>query len=167
MSYRASYIYMKKIYCLLLFFAVACSDLQGIDMVLVPAGNVTDKTNVDIRTGIINKDKTSTVYDVCLVLRNSEGRRILSSQKVEVAPESSLLVRDTLFTEGLSGKYQVVAEISKGLKTTTLVRPIEIVPSEVRSPLTIDGAWTGLYHWSEQEALHWNKDIKKLTAVDK
>ena len=160
------HIYMKKIYCLLLFFAVACSGLQGIDMVLVPAGNVTDKTNVDIRTGIINKDKTSTVYDVCLVLRNSEGRRILSSQKVEVAPESSLLVRDTLFTEGLSGKYQVVAEISKGLKTTTLVRPIEIVPSEVRSPLTIDGAWTGLYHWSEQEALHWNKDIRKLTADD-
>ncbi|MBR1873160.1 MAG: hypothetical protein IJ795_08140 [Bacteroidales bacterium] len=32
--------------------------------------------------------------------------------------------------------------------------------------LILATAWAGLYLWSEQEALHWNKDIRMLTAED-
>ena len=157
---------MRKLSCLLLLVAVACSGLQGVDMALVPPGSVTDKTDVDIRTGIVNRGSATAVYDVSLTLRDSRGCKELSRFKAEVAPGESLLIRDTLFTQGLSGKYDVLAKVRKGLKTTTLSRPIEVIPSSCRSPQTIDGAWVGLYHWSEQEGLHWNKDIRQLTADD-
>ncbi len=37
-----------------------------------------------------------------------------------------------------------------------------MVKSDTRSTQTIDGAWAGIYHWSEIEGKHWNKDITKL-----
>jgi hypothetical protein len=41
-----------------------------------------------------------------------------------------------------------------------------VVPSGVRSTRQIDGCWVSIAHWSEDEARHFNSDLKKLTHQD-
>lgn len=43
-------------------------------------------------------------------------------------------------------------------------RPYEIVDSGVRSTRRIDGCWISVVHWSEEEARHFNTDLKCLSA---
>ncbi len=45
-------------------------------------------------------------------------------------------------------------------------QPYEIVDSGVRSTRRIDGCWVSLAHWSEEEARHFNTDLKRLSAED-
>ena len=45
-------------------------------------------------------------------------------------------------------------------------QPLHIVDSGSRSTGLIDGAWCGLYHWSETEGRLWNDIIKQFTACD-
>jgi hypothetical protein len=45
-------------------------------------------------------------------------------------------------------------------------RKVEVLNSAIRSTRTIDGAWVGIVHWSEEEGRYWNVDIRKLTEDD-
>ena len=146
----------------ILTLAVACSPLQGIEVELVPPGRVSDKTEVDIRTGIMEPG----VYNVDIYLYEVSGPTKLTTMKAAVPQGEPVLLRKFLPTEGLKGSCQVRVKVRKGLRSKTISKPLEIIPSRTRSLRTIDGAWAGLYHWSEQEALHWNKDIRQLTAED-
>lgn len=153
---------MRRLVIYLLLAAVACSPLEGVEVELVPPGRVTDKAALDIRTGILEEG----TYDVDIFLLDGSGRRKLTHMSAEVLPGEPVLLRESLSTQGLSGSCQVLVKVRKGLRSKTISKPIDIIPSPTRSPRTIDGAWAGLYHWSEQEALHWNKDIRLLTAKD-
>jgi len=44
--------------------------------------------------------------------------------------------------------------------------PCRVINSPTRSTGKLDGAWCGLYHWSESEGKLWNPVIKQFTAVD-
>lgn len=43
---------------------------------------------------------------------------------------------------------------------------IEVLDRGTRSTGRIDGAWCGLYHWSEEEGRLWNAELKQFTAED-
>ncbi len=43
---------------------------------------------------------------------------------------------------------------------------LEVFAGATRSPGLIDGAWCGMYHWSEAEGRLWNKELKQFTAED-
>lgn len=61
------------------------------------------------------------------------------------------------------GKHKVILKVTDGNRTYRKTKDIEVVESNIRSIQQISGAWAGIYHWSEIEGKHWNKDIKKMT----
>ncbi|HWD39043.1 MAG TPA: DUF4434 domain-containing protein [Fimbriimonas sp.] len=44
--------------------------------------------------------------------------------------------------------------------------PYEVVESGVQSTRRVDGCWVSIAHWSEDEARHFNTDLKKLSHED-
>lgn len=42
-------------------------------------------------------------------------------------------------------------------------KKLYVIPSDCRSTRLIEGAWVGIYHWSETEGKHWNPDIRQMT----
>ena len=68
----------------------------------------------------------------------------------------------------LSGRAEVKFELldERGGVIADAVQVLEIVDAESRSTGRIDGAWCGLYHWSEEEGRLWNAELKRFTAAD-
>ena len=60
----------------------------------------------------------------------------------------------------LSGRAEVKFELldERGGVIADAVQVLEIVDAESRSTGRIDGAWCGLYHWSEEEGRLWNAE---------
>ncbi len=45
-------------------------------------------------------------------------------------------------------------------------KKLEVLETGTRSTRLIDGAWCGLYHWSEAEGRLWNRELRNFTAGD-
>lgn len=136
------------------------------DLTLIPPGKITDKVDLDIRGGITNHSDVAVTYDIHIRIKGNGIDRTLVRERKEIAGRQSSTISYNLETEGLAGRYTVIFTARKGLRTYREKRQTEIIPSDQRATGTIDGAWIGLYHWSETEGKHWNKDIRKLTAED-
>lgn len=160
---------MKRIFHILagltLFLCCACSHGQGhIGLTVIPYGTVTDKIDLDIRAGFVNPEDKPVSYDLNIRLVGQNVDTLLHSGSMVVDAGGNHLVRLNLPAAGLAGDYDIEmdAKGSNGAKCHSR-QSIKVVPSEIRSDRTIDGAWCGIYHWSEQEGLMWNKDIRMMT----
>jgi hypothetical protein len=58
---------------------------------------------------------------------------------------------------------KVILKVKSDEKIYSEIKEFEVIESDTRSTRQIDGAWAGIYHWSEIEGKHWNKDIAKMT----
>ncbi|MHB1454066.1 MAG: DUF4434 domain-containing protein [Saccharofermentanales bacterium] len=69
---------------------------------------------------------------------------------------------------GISGRIliEIMFLSGDGSILETMLQPYEIVPSDVHSTQLIDGCWVSIYHWSEEEARHFNPALKTMTAQD-
>lgn len=136
-----------------------------IGLTLVPPGRVTDKVDLDIRAGVVNNGDADKTYSIYMYLGDEADENILLQESVSLKPGESYAGKYILDTDGMSGENEISLKIESASGQKHLVtRPFEVVKSEIRSTRQIDGAWAGLYHWSEEEGRHWNKDIKELTA---
>lgn len=150
---------------LLLIMLCSCSKSRDyVGLTLIPPGTVTDKVDLDVRVGIVNREKSSATYDVYVYLGSAADGVLLLDESVTLKPGESHLSRCTVETAGMEGKNRVSLKVvAESGKEYELARDFEVVRSDIRSTRLIDGAWAGIYHWSEQEGKHWNGDIKSLT----
>lgn len=137
-----------------------------IDLSLVPPSTVSDKVDLDIRAGFLNGKSHAVRCRYSLVLDGEGGSVRLAKGRIRMDGGGSSVVREKMPTAGLSGCYQVELRVRRGFRTMVERRPIEVLSSEERSTGTIDGAFAGLYHWSEVEGSHWNAALKTFTADD-
>lgn len=165
---------MKRIYVLnlisVIFIAFLLSSCQGSNvrdyygLTLIPAGTVTNKIDLDIRGGVINKSDSNVDYTMEILISNGDNTNSILTTEFTLAPKESKQVKHILPTKELLGDVDVTMKISSNLtKDEKITKSISVVDSDIRSTRLIDGAWAGIYHWSEQEGKHWNKDIKNLT----
>lgn len=159
---------MKRILFLaiLLFAILFRSGADNLDLTLIPPSKVSDKVELDIRAGMNNNSDKERYFRVTISLRKGLDSRTLCQIDTLIHAKQNIILRHNVNTDGMMGEYSVVLKVRNGIKVYKTSRKIEIIPSEKRSLGTIDGAWIGLYHWSDLEGKHWNDDIRKLTAED-
>ena len=158
---------MVRIVLFLTLFLMSSSLRAGdVDLTLIPPSRVSDKVQLDIRAGIVNNSDRDTEYHMKVTVRKGFGVQVLADTVVNVGKGNDYVWKHLLQTSGMSGEYYVTLKVRNGLRTHKVRRKVEVVPSPRRSLGTIDGAWIGLYHWSETEGKHWNGDIRNLTAED-
>jgi hypothetical protein len=173
------YLNMQRIYMLLMAMLLALPEINAgtqskyhFGLTLLPSGVVSDKVDVDARIGIVNESNIVQSYRIDVVLNGrshdvfhgtvslspGDNTMIRCSIKAGVVRIGRNSVRATLVP--ICSKYGGANEIGK---KSVVVKDFEVVEKEDRSTRLIEGAWAGLYHWSEQEGKHWNQDIAKLT----
>lgn len=134
-----------------------------VGLTLIPPSPITNKVEIDIRAGIVNNDDINKEIEIALFLNNEEQNSLLHYSKINLNAGKSHLVQHVLPTEDKVGMNKIILKVQIGEETYTETKELKIIESDIRSTRQIDGAWAGIYHWSETEGKHWNKDIKKMT----
>jgi hypothetical protein len=148
---------------LILLFSCKQQQQAGISLTLIPPTTITNKVKLDIRAGIRNTEKSDKKLNVLFYLNEETSQNLLFETTIELAPNSTECVKFMMPTADKAGVNNILLVVKEGGKKQKLQKKIEIINSDIRSTRTIDGAWLGLYHWSEEEGKLWNSDIKKVT----
>lgn len=158
---------MKRIviaaYLILAAVMISCAQDSRVGLALIPPGTITNKVDLDIRAGIVNNSSMSGEYHIYMYLNGTDDANLLHYSSVTLEPGKSHVVRYVLKTEDKTGENSIVLKVFSDGDTYELAKTFEVVDSDIRSTRLIDGAWAGIYHWSEQEGKHWNDDIRKMT----
>lgn len=149
---------------LMLTILASCSrESDYVGLSLIPPGTITDKVDLDVRAGIVNKGTSAESYNIYMYLGDPSEERLLLNESVTLNPGENYQSKYILETEGMVGKNEVSLKIvTADGKEISKASEFEVEKSDIRSTRLIDGAWAGLYHWSEEEGKLWNKDIKEL-----
>jgi len=139
------------------------TDACTVSLTLVPPSPITDQISLDVRMAVHHRRSSAATYDVRISLDDERPSGLLHQAKVTVAPNSAGGVYARIGMRGRAGPHRVIAMATDGTVTIRTSSPLDVVPSSVRSTGRIDGAWTGFYHWSEDEGRLWNAEIQKMT----
>jgi len=137
---------------------------RGISLTLIPPSVITNKVELDVRAGVYNTDDEEKQVEVLFYLNNEDSRSLLFQKKVTVKANTAQCVKFIMQTAYKVGDNKIILVVKENNKRQSIEKPIRIIDSKIRSTQTIDGAWTGLYHWSETEGKMWNPALKKMTG---
>ncbi len=163
---------MKNFLKILIFSAllVSCgskcvNELAGsrVGLTLIPPGTVTDKVKLDVRAGIVNNEAHGNEYKVSVYLNNISEDSLLHYSLVRLDGGESHQIKFVVDTDDKAGKNRMILVVEDGRGRSEISKDFEVIASDIRSTRLIEGAWVGIYHWSEEEGKHWNKDIRNLT----
>lgn len=135
-------------------------------MTLVPPGPCSEKIKLDIRTALLNDQNSAKKVNLAVYLDEPKKEKLLYNKTGTVQGREYFNVRFQWPALGFAGKHKIIAKAEIENEIITAESDIEIVASDTFSLRQIDGAWTGITHWSEREGRLWNDDIKKLTDAD-
>ncbi len=130
---------------------------------MVPPSPVTDRIRVDLRSAIFNPKDVTQTFQWAFSAASKDRSYSIQEGDVSISPQSLHGVKVQCFTKELRGVNEIVFSVTGEIETLTTSSLIEIIPSTIRSTQRIEGAWMGLYHWSEKEGKLWNRDIRTLT----
>lgn len=158
---------MKKIViivCLIVTFAsMALAKESRIGLTLIPPGTITNKVDLDIRAGIVNNESVQQDIIVSIYLNKVNQESMLHYSRILLAPGDSHEVKFILSTADKTGKNRIILQVKEQNEISEIIKDFEVINSNIRSTRLIDGAWAGIYHWSDIEGKHWNSDIQKMT----
>ncbi|MCR6722174.1 MAG: hypothetical protein NVV59_18215 [Chitinophagaceae bacterium] len=120
-------------------------------LTLIPPGMITNKVNLDIRAGISNTSTKDQSWDVEIYVDKINKRSRILKQKHWIAAGKTLEVKHVLPKGSLLGSHKIILKASRKGNKYIKTKTVEVVASDIRSTQTIDGAWAGIYHWSEIE----------------
>jgi hypothetical protein len=153
-----------------LFFGIASASAFGQQQVprleLIPPSPVTDKIILDIRGAVENNSDVDRDYAISLYLDREVPSNLLHVEKVRIPAHGNTGIYHSHSTAGWKGQHHLILVAKAADTESRTLRSLDVLPSEIRSTRTIDGAWVGIVHWSEEEGRHWNSDIRKLTEDD-
>lgn len=133
---------------------------------LIPPSPVTGKINLDIRGAAENVSDRTRIFHMALYLDRESSSTLLNSESHRLEPHTSAGIRHQHPTSDWAGHHRIILVVSSAGQTTRTARPLDVLPATIRSTRTIDGAWIGIVHWSEEEGRPWNAAIRKLTDDD-
>ncbi|MDI9604481.1 MAG: DUF4434 domain-containing protein [Bacteroidota bacterium] len=159
-------LYFKKITALLLVLVlsnVSLAQNNRIGLTLIPPSPVTNRVDLDIRAGIVNYESQPRDFEVYIYLNKENKKSLLHYSRPHLKANSGHKVQLILPTSDKVGMNKVILKVRSGEKMYSEVKEFQVIESDTRSTRQIDGAWVGIYHCSETEGKHWNKDIAKVT----
>lgn len=144
----------------------ASAQMPSPRLALIPPSPVTDKITIDIRGAVENPSNRNQTITLALYFDQESPSTLVRKESQRVDAHGSAAIYYRRPTQGWAGSHRVILVARWKGNETRFERELRVVPSPVRSTRTIDGAWAGIVHWSEEEGKHWNADIRKLTEDD-
>jgi hypothetical protein len=135
-------------------------------LALIPPSPVTDKIMLDIRGATENTGNQTYRFTLALYIDRESPSTRVRVQRLQIPAHASAGIFYRRSTQGWAGRHRVILVATCRVGQVRFEREVQVLPSDVRSTRTIDGAWVGIVHWSEEEGRHWNADIRQLTEDD-
>ncbi|MEW6234636.1 MAG: DUF4434 domain-containing protein [Candidatus Omnitrophota bacterium] len=135
-------------------------------LTVIPPSPITDQIVLDVRGGFDNAAEESTAWQAELYFDKIDSDRLLQKAEGTVAPKSCAGVYFRCPAAGRAGRHDLILTLKMNGGVQCASTTIEILPSPIRSVRKIDGAWSGIVHWSEQEGKRWNPEIRKMKDGD-
>ena len=137
--------------------------MTSFDCALIPPSPITTQTPLEIRVAC--RDSSFAKFAISItngtrnqILFDGHGEKILDWSNVAFRINTADWCGDnTIIIQTIAIDNEIIHEQR---------RQIQIVESFSRSTGKLDGAWCGLYHWSESEGKLWNPVIKQFTTAD-
>jgi hypothetical protein len=133
---------------------------------LIPPSPVTNKIILDVRGAVENNSNRSRQYKISLFLDKETPATLVLVEKRRIRAHANVGVSYRKPTADWTGRHRVILVAESSGRRIHVERQVDVLSSDVRSTRTIDGAWVGIVHWSEEEGRHWNTDIRKLNEDD-
>ena len=149
-----------------LIAANALSQSQTVRLELIPPSPVTDKVILDIRGAVENTHNSEEQFNISLYLDRESPSTLLHTESKKIPAHGSVGVYYRNSTERWTGRHRLILAAKSASGRVRVTRDLEVLPSDIRSTRTIDGAWVGIAHWSDEEGRPWNSTIRKLTEAD-
>lgn len=146
--------------------SLAVAQRPAVRLQIIPPSPITDKTEMDIRGALENTSPHSQHYTACIYLDQETAQAQISSERITVPAHGTRGVYARRSAAGLAGIHHVIFVVSSRSGSARSEHAVDVLRSDTLSPRTIDGAWIGLLHWSDEEARYWNTDLRKLTEKD-
>lgn len=163
---------MRRTFCcvLLLIFGIlpawSSTASSGTRLELIPPSPVTNKIILDIRGAVENNTNRDSQYSLSLYLDREAPDSLLQTQNVRIAAHSNAGIYCRHSTAEWAGQHRIILVARHEKEQSRVERELEVIPSDIRSTRTIDGAWVGIAHWSDEEGRYWNATIRKLSGDD-
>ena len=135
-------------------------------LTLIPPSPVTDKIVLDMRGAVVNTGDRSARFTVNLYLDRESPSTLVRSKRLRIPAHGSAGIYYRRSTAQWPGRHRVLLVASYRGLAVRAEREVEVLASPVRSTRTIDGAWAGIVHWSDEEGKPWNAAIRTLTEDD-
>lgn len=132
-------------------------------LTLIPPSPITRQVLLDIRGAVWNESDRNEKYEVSVYLDNVNEASLIHRESFDIPSRKNAGFKCNLDVKKYMGKHNVIMVTTCGKTVKTNVEALEIIDSDIRSTMQIEGAWFEFYHWCEQEGRLWNKDIIKLT----
>lgn len=126
---------------------------------IIPAFRISSSAQIEIRLFSVQAEK----YELTVLKHNKVVRSFMfksddKEKELKVFPDFSGIIGD------------VVLEFKFYQSNNELIEKKELCYQIINSPYNsttlIDGCWISIYHWNEDEARWFNKELKKLTDND-
>ena len=104
---------MKK--CIFLFFlllgTLSLQAQNDFDLTLIPPGKITNKVNLDIRAGIVNRSNKSQEYEVDIYWNAEKSTAVLHQSKVVLPAGKSKTIKIVIPTNDKVGMNKVILKV--------------------------------------------------------
>ena len=119
---------------------------EQIGLTLIPPGKVTNKINLDIRGGIVNKTSAQQTYQVSLYWGKENKSALLCDTTLNIAAGKSDMVKVVLPMKDKVGKHKVILKVAEGSKNYRRTQEVVVINSDIRSIQPIFVALARIYH---------------------
>jgi hypothetical protein len=157
---------LPALFCALVAWAPACGQQLVARLALIPPSPVTDRIMLDIRGAVENTGDRDCRFTLALYLDHESPSALVRSERQQIPAHSSAGLYYRRSTRDWIGRHRVILVADCHGRKVRFEREVQVLPSPVRSTRTIDGAWVGIVHWSEEEGKPWNAQIRKLGEED-
>ncbi|MGO9088289.1 MAG: DUF4434 domain-containing protein [Terriglobales bacterium] len=146
--------------------AGAAAQQQSVRLELIPPSPVTNKIILDIRGALENNADSERQYAISLYLDRESPDKLLHAENVRVPAHGNAGIYCRHSTEQWAGQHRIILVANSASVRVRAERELEVIASSIGSTRTVDGAWVGIAHWSNEEGRYWNSTIRKLTEDD-
>ncbi len=136
-----------------------------ISLTLIPPSPVTDKVAVTICGAVWNRTNDPRAFDAAIYLNGEQPENLLHRVRIDSEPQSPGGFR-FCWPANRVGRHQLILAVQSEGQTVRCERPLEVLPSDVRSTRRLGGAWVDLYHHDEGEGRPFNAELAAMTDSD-
>ena len=124
-------------YLLLFLFSLFCTvnmySNEKVGLTLIPPGKISNKINLDIRGGIVNRGNSLQTYQVSLFWDKEKKSALLCDTTLKISSRKSDVVKIMIPMKDKVGKHKVILKVSDGKRVYRKTKEIEVIQSDIRS----------------------------------